>query len=149
MKIGSDGQFDMLNKVRCRPKLKNAPKCYFWTGVLGPRPRKSGYSNKIAATRDTSMKIDGDGQFDMLKEVRYRLELKNAPKCYFQTGILGPRPQRGYSNKFAASCDISMKFGVDGQFDTLQNTGCRSRKICLFRHFSNLLPDTQSRHLRQ
>ena len=41
MKIGRDGKFDKLKKMRCEQKPKNAPLRYFLTGVLGSRPLKA------------------------------------------------------------------------------------------------------------
>ena len=52
--------------------------------------------SNFTALHDTNMKLGEDGQFHTLKMIGCRHKLKNAPLCYFQTGVLGPSPLQGF-----------------------------------------------------
>ena len=51
------------------------------------------------------------------------------PLCYFQTGVLGSRPPKGFFVKLVAVCGTDMKIGCQGQVDTLKKTRCGNCKI--------------------
>ena len=50
------------------------------------------------ANRDTSMKFRTPTQFDALKKIGDRPQLKFAPDCYFETWVLGPSPFMEHSS---------------------------------------------------
>ena len=62
---------------------------------------------------DTSMKLRTPTQFDVLKNIRIRPQLKFAPNAIFKLGYLGPVPLKGsYKNSTASNATV-MKFGTD------------------------------------
>ena len=74
------------------------------------------------------MEISGDGQFDILINVRCRPQQEKVPQVLFlDSGTWYQAPTSSYYNNFAASCDTAMKICRDGQFDMLMNIRCRAQ----------------------
>ena len=61
---------------------------------------------------DTSMKLRTPTQFDALKKMSIRPQLKLPPNAIFRLGYLDPVPLRGIYHNSTASDDIAMKFGT-------------------------------------
>ena len=53
--------------------------------------------------------------------------LQNASCSIFRLGYLAPGPIKGNFIKFLADCGTDMKFGFQGQIDTLKKIRCGHR----------------------
>ena len=95
MKIGGEGQSDMLKKMGRDPNPKIPPEAIFrqW-GYVGASPYV-GYTYNFVTNHGTNLKLSFPGNVDPLKGEDMKSNWK-IPLCYFQNGVLGSRPPKGF-----------------------------------------------------